>query len=119
MTARLAAEVWVAAMIRRAEAAGGTGHVAHRGADGAGAVVVKLLDTGLGFGAPNSSAIERVATLDGSAWMWIVGPQPALEVEVDARMARKTDRDPDLWVLALEARDPAALLDEPILSAGA
>lgn len=116
MSPRLTAELFVAATIRRAETEGATAHIGRRGADGAGAVLIKLIATGAGFGRPAATALERVTLgADGSGWIWIVGPEPDYEAEVDAKLAKRADFDPDLWILEIEDRNGARFLDDPIV----
>ena len=106
MTARLTADFWVRAYLRRLELANIPAYVAARGDATAGAVLVKC------------------ATLDGRATVYIrsfdlttgdrawvalrEGPEP----EVDAAISRQRRTDPDLWVIEVEARDGRTLLDE-------
>lgn len=114
--ARLAVEVEAAALIRRVAAAGGAGVLERRGADGAGALALKLVDTSLGFGAPAACCLTRTLQADGArAWAWLVGPEPAFEGEVDAALARQAGYDPDLWIVSLEDREPSRHIDDPVI----
>ncbi len=103
---RLATGVWVGAYRRRLDLAGIPAFVTARGDETAGAVLVK------------------VARLDGSADMlcrrfdlmtdsrrWEVVATDA-EPEIDARIARERQSDPDLWVIEIEDRAGRHLLDE-------
>ncbi len=106
MRARLTAELWVSAYLRRLGLANMPAYVTARGDATAGAVLVK------------------VATLDGKArcWqrsfdlrtdsrVWVVLAEGA-EAEVDALVARQRARDPDLWVIEIEDRAGRNLLDQ-------
>jgi hypothetical protein len=106
MGARLTAELWVSAYVRRLGLANMPAYVTARGDATAGAVLVK------------------VATLDGQArcWqrsfdlrndsrVWVVLAEGA-EAEVDALVSRQRGRDPDLWVIEIEDRLGRNLLDQ-------
>lgn len=115
MTARLAAEIWVGALIRRVEISGGAAYVARRGADQSGAVALKLVAPGQPFGAVQARALMRATLGDGAAgWSWLVGPAPEEEAEVTRRLARQAEFDPDLWIVEIEDREPTRHLDDPI-----
>lgn len=110
MEARLAADLWVRAYLKRLELATIPAYVTARGDPGAGAVMVKC------------------ATLDGRAVLWnrsfdlasgarvwsrlAEGPEP----EIDASVRRQRGFDPDLWVIEIESRDGRTLLEEDGLS---
>lgn len=108
--ARLTADLWVAAYLRRLGIAGIAAYVLRRGDATAGAVIVKL------------------CTLDGRASLWQRMPDPATgaprwaemaagaEAEIDAQVARQRGFDPDLWVIEVEDRAGRHLLDEPGLA---
>lgn len=103
---RLAAGIWVAAYLRRLALADIPAYVTRHGDDTAGSVLVKC------------------ATLDGHADLWVrewdlesdrrlwVRLDTAPEREIDARISRDAARDPDLWVIEIESRDGATLLDQ-------
>lgn len=115
MTARLASEIWVAAHLRRCEAEGAHAVVMRRGADGAGAVIVKVSWLSAPPWDPKATALVRATLGDGrSGWLWLVGPEPRPEAEVDAKLARQTDFDDDVWIVAVEDREGRHFLDEPI-----
>ncbi|AWI82461.1 GTP-binding protein Era [Alloyangia pacifica] len=103
---RLATHVWVGAYLRRLSLLDIPAYVTAHGDDTAGAVIVKL------------------ATLDGKAvafsreWDLMTGARrwatlaEGPEYEVDARVSKQRDFDPDLWVIELEDRQGRHLLDE-------
>lgn len=104
--ARLAAEFWVRAYLRRLELAGIPAYITARGDETAGAVLVKLatLDG-------TAQAFQRSVDIMSGARAWVVlaeGPEP----EVDAAIARQRRFDPDLWVIELEDRAGRHLLGE-------
>ena len=115
MTARLAAFLWVAAHMRRCELAGAHAVVARRGAKQSGAVMLKISWLSAPPHSPIATLLSRATMGDGSAgWIWLVGPEPAPAEEVDAKLARQIEFDPDLWVVEIEDRDGRHFLDEPI-----
>ena len=105
-----AAGLFVAAYLARLAQAGIPAYVLARGDDTAGAIAVKC------------------AHLDGTATLWMrewdmerdtrpwAPVQAAPERDVDAAIARQRARDPDLWVLEIEARDGRTLLHQEGLS---
>lgn len=108
--ARLTADFWVRAYLRRLELANIPAYVTAHGDATAGAVLVKLatLDG-------RARAFQRSFDLTSGARAWVMlaeGPEP----EIDAAIARQRRNDPDLWVLELESRSGQTLLDEDGLS---
>jgi hypothetical protein len=102
---RLTARFWVDAYLTRLRLADVPAYVLAHGDDTGGAVLVK------------------VATLDGRASLWArrfdplgerrdwVQDMTGDESEIDARVARERARDRDLWVIEIESRSGATLLD--------
>lgn len=108
--ARLTADFWVRAYLRRLELANIPAYVTVHGDATAGAVLVKLatLDG-------RARALQRSFDLTSGARVWVMladGP----EAEVDAIIARQRRTDPDLWVIELESRSGRTLLEEDGLS---
>lgn len=115
MTVRLASWVWIDAYRSRVEAAGASVMIERRGADEAGAVAIKLVTLGLGFGAPSARTLTRMTTMDGAArWIWAGGPALRAESDIDALLARQARFDPDLWLLTVEDREGRHFLTEPV-----
>jgi hypothetical protein len=101
---RVTSSLWVSALIRRCYIEGATAVVMRRGAEEAGAIFV---------------LVDR---LDGTVDLYGPAPQTAFEegpptdrlfqrvrekvtsAEVEKRLAREHDFDPDLWVVAIEDR---------------
>jgi len=107
---RLAADLWVKAYLRRLQIEHIPAYVAAKGDPTAGAVVVKTATL-------DGRAVARQRSYDPltgqRVWMVLAeGP----EAEVDALLARQRDRDRDLWIVEVEARDGRDLLDQPGLS---
>ena len=108
--ARLTADFWVHAYIRRCQLANIPAYVTAKGDATAGAVLVKL------------------ATLDGQAQLfqrsfdlmtgnrsWVTLAKGA-EPEIDLTIHRQRQYDPDLWVIEIESRSGQPLLEEDGLS---
>jgi hypothetical protein len=110
LTARLKAEFWVKALLRRCAAADAPAVVVRRGDADAGAVLVKVnrLDGSACVYAPGWGLEgERI-------WRRGTGPAPAPDAEAEAYIARQTRRDPDLWVVEIEDRAGRHFLTEPV-----
>ena len=102
---RLTSDFWVAAYRARLEAMGVPVYVVARGDPTAGAVVVKLatLDG-------RAQLFGRVARLEGGqAWEVMAAGDEAV---VEQSIERQRQRDPDLWVLAVDDRQGRHLLDD-------
>ena len=105
----LSTDLWVGALIRRAELAGAFATVARKGDPRAGAVLVKLYNP-----------ITREARLYAQAlrsegetvWMQPAGAET--ESDLDAFIARQRGYDPDLWVVEIEDREGRHFLTEPV-----
>jgi hypothetical protein len=110
MPALVATEIWVSALIRRAQGAGANAVVVRRGDPTAGAVLVKVYDT-------RARTARLYAEALGGAegerrWMQ---PHPdASEAELDAYAARQAGYDPDLWIVEIEDPQARPFLTEPV-----
>lgn len=106
----LSSDLWVSALIRRAEQGGAFATVARKGDPRAGAVLVKALDRLAGtarlyaeaFGGPEG---DRV-------WMQPVASTD--EAELDAYVSRAARIDPDLWLVEIEDREGRHFLTEKV-----
>ena len=107
----LKTDIWAAALIRRANAAGASAFVARKGDPDAGAVLVKVatLDGRARLYGPAQDGEGARVWLDLSA-----GPLGDEERAIDTHIARRAQQDPDLWVLEVEDRAGRAFLTEPI-----
>ena len=100
MEPRLKTELWIKATIKRCLAQGVPATVARRGDGDAGMVFVKLnrLEAGC-------IVYSRQRDYEGNLlWTAATGPDPVLEPDADAYLARQVDFDPDLWILEIEDR---------------
>ena len=107
---RLKAGIFVRALIRRAETQGVSGFIVRRGAEEAGAVIIK------------------VARLDGTVLLLnqarngqgaLVWSMPLGGFTDEARAGQWCERqvkfDPDLWIVEIEDRQGRAFVDEEIV----
>ncbi|RVT82295.1 DUF1491 family protein [Rhodobacteraceae bacterium CCMM004] len=105
--ARLTADVWVHAYLRRLQLAHIPAYVIARGDGTAGAVMVKVATLD-GCAALWQRSVDPMT--GGRSWMILSeGPEP----QVDAAIGRQRKVDPDLWVVEVEDRAGRHLLDEP------
>lgn len=107
LTPRLKSHIRVSAHIRRAEAAGAFASIIRRGDADAGAIAVKVW---LGAG----RARLFLETRDGAgAHVWREAfDGPVEEAQIDAKLARETAFDSDIWIVEIEDRDGRAFLDD-------
>ena len=105
----ISSDVWVGALIRRAELAGAFATVVRRGDARAGTVIVKAYDT-----------TERTARLYSEAFgpdgdrLWIQPVSSGQESELDAYIQRQAGYDPDLWVVEVEDRQGRHFITETV-----
>jgi hypothetical protein len=105
----LSTDVWVAALIRRAESAGAFAVVVRKGDARAGAVLVKALDR------PHGTArlYAEATRMDGER-IWMQPVASDQEPDLDAYAARAARVDPDLWVVEIDDRQGRHFLTEPV-----
>lgn len=108
--ARLTAEFWVKAHIRRCAVANVPAVVVRRGDATAGQVILKLN----GFDAGCSVLVAGSSMDGGRVWRRATGAEPVSEADADAYIERQAGFDPDLWVLEIEDRDGRHFLEEPV-----
>lgn len=105
----LSTDIWVSALIRRAEIGGAFAVVVRKGDARAGAVLVKVLNRTDG----TARLYAEATRMDGErVWM-----QPQLtdqEPDLDRYIERAARIDPDIWVVEIEDRDGRHFLTEPV-----
>jgi len=109
MSARLSTDVWVGALIRRAELGGAFAMVARKGDAKAGAVLVKAVNRRAG-----TTHLYTEATRGDGERVWMEPAASNDERELDAYAARAAGVDPDLWVVEIEDQDGRHFLTEPV-----
>lgn len=98
MSPRLTSAMLVSALIRRVADSGGAAVVAAKGDATAGAILLICLEKGR-----LTAFRERVLRPDGSYGWEAVGPSTdSAPEEADAWLARRRQRDPDLWIVELD-----------------
>jgi hypothetical protein len=99
--ARIPTELWVKAHLRRLSAQALPAVVAQRGDPHGGMVILKVNRLDLGC-----RVLVQTRDLDGVlSWMPALNGDLVPEPEADSYISRQTARDPDLWVVEIEARD--------------
>ena len=105
----LSSDLWVSALIRRAEIGGAFATVVRKGDARAGTVIVKAYDT--------SNRQARLYTeafgADGER-LWIQPVQSEMESELDAYIKRQIGYDPDIWVVEIEDREGRHFITETV-----
>lgn len=105
----LSTDVWVGALIRRAELGGAFAAVLRKGDPRAGAVLVKVVDRRRGEARLFAEAVRG----DGER-VWMRPIKAAEEAELDAYVERARRFDPDLWVVEIDDREGRHFLTEPV-----
>ncbi|WP_297802687.1 DUF1491 family protein [uncultured Brevundimonas sp.] len=95
----LSTDVWVSALIRRAELEGAFATVVRKGDARAGDVVIKAYDTANRTARLFSQSVD----MQGEP-LWIQPVASPNESELDAYLERRRGYDPDLWVVEIEDR---------------
>ncbi|WP_295208284.1 DUF1491 family protein [uncultured Brevundimonas sp.] len=105
----LSSDLWVSALIRRAQIEGAYATVVKTGDARAGSVIVKAYDT--------STRTARLFTeafgTDGDR-LWIQPVTSDSESELDAYIARQRGYDPDMWVVEIEDRQGRHFITETV-----
>lgn len=102
---RLKSGIWVAAYVRRCHIEGAFAAVRRRGADEAGAVFIKLnrLDgTGTLYGPAPQAVFDEARPAERLFTTVIGGTVPASDPDIEARLTREIQFDPDIWIVEVE-----------------
>jgi hypothetical protein len=108
----LSTDVWVGALIRRAELSGAYPTVARKGDARAGAVLVRLYNPLTREARLYAQALRR----EGET-VWMQPLPDGTESDLDAFVKRQAGYDPDLWVVEIEDREGRHFLTEKVESA--
>jgi hypothetical protein len=110
MIPRLKAGIFIRATIRRAEVAGAAAYVVRKGAEEAGAILLKIsrLD--------GTCTVLTQARRGEGELVWV---KPLGDSCDDARAAAYFEKqiryDPDLWIVDIEDKQGRAFVDEPVV----
>ncbi|HUZ12444.1 MAG TPA: DUF1491 family protein [Caulobacteraceae bacterium] len=102
-------DVWVYALLRRAQLAGAGAVIERKGDAGAGAVLVKALNRRAG-----EARLFAEATRGDGERVWMQPVDSLAEPELDAYIARAARIDPDLWVVEIDDAQGRHFLTEPV-----
>jgi hypothetical protein len=105
----LSTDLWVGALIRRAELGGAFATVVKKGDPRAGAVLVKAFNT-----ADRTACLYAEAFRGDGERVWMQPKTSAVESELDDYVRRALTVDPDLWVVEIEDREGRHFLTEAV-----
>ena len=105
----LSTDIWVGALIRRAELGGAFAVVARKGDPRAGAVLVKVLDRRNG-----TARLYAEATRGDGERVWMQPVPSDAEAELDAYVERARRIDPDLWLVEIDDAQGRHFLTEAV-----
>jgi hypothetical protein len=112
VSARLRSDFWVAAYIRRCFVENAPAVLRRRGADEAGAILIKVdrLDgTSALYGpAPQSEVEERGSP---RSFVRLHDAESIPDADAERRLTRQIDFDPDVWIVDVEDRAGRSFLD--------
>ncbi len=105
----LSTDLWVSALIRRAELGGAFATVARKGDPRAGTVIVKAFDTT----ARRARLYSEAFGPDGER-LWMQPVESEFESELDDYLQRQIRYDPDLWIVEIEDREGRHFITEKV-----
>ena len=111
---RLKSGIWISAYIRRCQVEGAQAVLRRRGAEEAGAILIKVsrLDgTASLYGPAPQSAFDEARPADRYFIAVLGGERPAADADVEARLQREIRYDPDVWIVEIEDRAGRPFLD--------
>lgn len=106
---KLSTDIWVSALIRRAELSGAFAMIERKGDPRGGAVLVKVLNRTEGTARLYAEAVRG----DGER-VWMQPQSTDQERELDAYITRAVGYDPDIWVVEIDDRQARHFLTEPV-----
>jgi hypothetical protein len=106
---QLSTDVWVYALIRRAELAGAFAMILRKGDARAGAVLVKLANRKTG-----ETHLYAEATRGDGERVWMQPVSAQAEADLDAYIERAARIDPDIWVVEIEDSEGRHFLTETV-----
>lgn len=105
----LSTDIWVGALIRRAEQGGAFATVARKGDPRAGAVLLKTFNP-----LDGSTAIYAEAFRGDGERVWMQPTSSHEEPDLDRYIERAVRVDPDLWVVEIADKEGRHFLTEPV-----
>jgi hypothetical protein len=105
----LSTDIWVSALIRRAEMGGAFPVVVRKGDTRAGAVLVKVLNR-----TDRTARLYAEATRMDGERVWMQPAPSDQEPDLDRYIERAVRVDPDLWVVEIDDRDGRHFLTEAV-----
>jgi hypothetical protein len=105
----LSTDIWVGALIRRAEIGGAFATVLRKGDPRAGAVLVKIVNR-----AEGTARLLAEATRGDGDRVWMEPAASRDEIELDRYAERAARIDPDVWVVEIDDREGRHFLVEPV-----
>lgn len=110
MEARLKSGLWVSALVRQCDRLARPVVVLRKGDPDSGGIIVVLR------GRDGFVALSQVRDGEGQlAWLRGTGDGPVDQTVTDAYLARALKRDPDLWVVEIDAPDLAPPFEARIM----
>ncbi len=105
----LSTDIWVGALLRRAELGGAFPVVVRKGDPRAGAVLVKVLDRKAG-----TARLYSEATRGDGERVWMQPVVSETEADLDAYAQRALRIDPDVWIVEIDDREGRHFLVEAV-----
>lgn len=108
---RLRTDIWVKAYLRRCQGEGASGVVVRHGDDDAGAVYIKVRahDGRAEAYAPAPAGWEVAAS--ERRFVLLTSTRTMSERELDEKLARESEFDPDVWIIEVEDREGRHFLE--------
>jgi hypothetical protein len=108
---QLHTDLWVYALIRRANLGGAFATVGRKGDGRGGAVLVKLVNRRKG-----EARLLAEATRGDGETFWMQPIAATAEPDLDAYIEKAIRRDPDVWVVEIDDPEGRHFLVEPVVA---
>ena len=109
---RVTSEFWVSALIRRSQKAGAFATVIHRGAKEAGAIFLIINDLEGGNALYGPAPQADYSFEGGTERQFECVLEATTMAEIDQKISRERNFDPDIWVVEIEDREGRTFLPE-------